>query len=671
MDRRKSLGHMLLENSTSPTTGVLQRRSALVTRQSEIDLNVNDDEAERASLRLLSEQSPTNQTSITRRSLNLGTIVNMTSPQIVDGIAQCIKLNAENKINIKNAFSLNMIDFMSWMAKNKQQEMGNLQMAAVGLDVSAKIYALRVTDLYNKTLNMAGNLVPENNDEPENENTEEINADVEGSQNLRQSQQRKKKRNANKELFTTIKALEGKKDSISLDPIMYGENDCQLPSMLYQYLFPQHCTPSLFLHFYNDIIIDENVVGNDTNSNIHISWPPILPSSEREINSLCTNFEFINYSIDSENSSPNSSQSQPQSLPQDNNLVFDFDASLPPNNEFEDVADSYEMDNDDYEHRVGCHSQPAGPVMLATLENIIDKLPTRRLEYSVFDHSLNIRWVGPSHWKIKSLVKNQGSSQATEVCTQNPKRKRKEFKLEYSTEKIKIDKKKFKKCNSQLKISTLKYSWDEEKLFFHYEPCYDKLTDSLYKLFMRPEIMITLAKNTDIDTNTVELNNEAGGYNDYNLNDTYNDCPDNQIDDIPLNENSNHENYESDDVPQDFVGENLIEAPKLTQKIFIPFSQRAKKLDMHKLKKCIWKELTTVEHNHNENNTHSNVNTVHGEKSFVQVFANLPKKLNKNDAEDLSFPIAFVSLLHLANEKCLKISGNDNYSDLKIQQDES
>lgn len=38
-------------------------------------------------------------------------------------------------------------------------------------------------------------------------------------------------------------------------------------------------------------------------------------------------------------------------------------------------------------------------------------------------------------------------------------------------------------------------------------------------------------------------------------------------------------------------------------------------------------------------------------KSFKNIYSNLPEKISKNMAKNLSVPIAFVCVLHLANEK--------------------
>jgi len=48
------------------------------------------------------------------------------------------------------------------------------------------------------------------------------------------------------------------------------------------------------------------------------------------------------------------------------------------------------------------------------------------------------------------------------------------------------------------------------------------------------------------------------------------------------------------------------------------------------------------------------------------MYSNLPEKVSKNMLENLSVPLAFTCLLHLANEKQLKIDGLASLSDIKI-----
>ena len=49
--------------------------------------------------------------------------------------------------------------------------------------------------------------------------------------------------------------------------------------------------------------------------------------------------------------------------------------------------------------------------------------------------------------------------------------------------------------------------------------------------------------------------------------------------------------------------------------------------------------------------------------SFASLLSELPKRVSGQTAENLSVPIAFVCLLHLANEKVCKVNTSQNNID--------
>lgn len=54
--------------------------------------------------------------------------------------------------------------------------------------------------------------------------------------------------------------------------------------------------------------------------------------------------------------------------------------------------------------------------------------------------------------------------------------------------------------------------------------------------------------------------------------------------------------------------------------------------------------------------------------NFKTLYETLPHRLSAKMTENLSGPLAFVGLLHLANEKCLRLGGVDDHSDVIINQ---
>jgi hypothetical protein len=60
--------------------------------------------------------------------------------------------------------------------------------------------------------------------------------------------------------------------------------------------------------------------------------------------------------------------------------------------------------------------------------------------------------------------------------------------------------------------------------------------------------------------------------------------------------------------------------------------------------------------------------TAPGAIALIYSFSDVPTLVSEKVAQNLSVPIMFVCLLHLANEKNLSITGVQDLSDLKIAQ---
>merc|ERR1719153_364130 len=102
--------------------------------------------------------------STNRRSI--GGISGLSHAQLAEHYQHCLKLSAENKVSQKNAFNLQLIDWMAQaIAKGKSKngntggvDMNDFQVAAGTLDASTKIYGFRVDVVYNDTYKLASGL---------------------------------------------------------------------------------------------------------------------------------------------------------------------------------------------------------------------------------------------------------------------------------------------------------------------------------------------------------------------------------------------------------------------------------------------------------------------------------------------------------------------------------
>ncbi|CAG8645425.1 5301_t:CDS:2, partial [Funneliformis mosseae] len=108
-----------------------------------------------------------------------------------------------------------------------------------------------------------------------------------------------------------------------------------------------------------------------------------------------------------------------------------------------------------------------------------------------------------------------------------------------------------------------------------------------------------------------------------------------------------YDDYGEEDELEGEFGDNLVTQTKRNRPEFIKYAKTAKRIDVKKLKENMWKTLA-------DNTT------------FSGVICDLKKICPQRKMKDISVPLCFVSLLHLANEKGLEITNNDQLTELHI-----
>eukprot|EP01104_Vermistella_antarctica_P008243 TRINITY_DN205_c1_g4_i2.p1 TRINITY_DN205_c1_g4~~TRINITY_DN205_c1_g4_i2.p1 ORF type:complete len:570 (+),score=196.80 TRINITY_DN205_c1_g4_i2:147-1712(+) len=86
--------------------------------------------------------------------------ISLSTPQLVDLYSNCIKLSTENKINQKNTWDLNLIDYIDDILETQHNEgdLTNFQAASCTLDASVKIYASRVDSVHTEAYKVLGGM---------------------------------------------------------------------------------------------------------------------------------------------------------------------------------------------------------------------------------------------------------------------------------------------------------------------------------------------------------------------------------------------------------------------------------------------------------------------------------------------------------------------------------
>lgn len=110
----------------------------------------------------------------------------LSAESVLNLYSNCIKLASENKINAKNTWSLALIDHISDIVRDSKDEDGqtNFQKSSCTLDAGVKIYASRVDSFHNETFKMLGGMnkvaTVEEGEEEENGGFETSKGDGEG-----------------------------------------------------------------------------------------------------------------------------------------------------------------------------------------------------------------------------------------------------------------------------------------------------------------------------------------------------------------------------------------------------------------------------------------------------------------------------------------------------------
>ncbi|XP_063934301.1 condensin complex subunit 2-like [Zophobas morio] len=236
--------------------------------------------------------------------------------------------------------------------------------------------------------------------------------------------------------------------------------------------------------------------------------------------------------------------------------------------------------------------------------------------YSYFDPKIFRAWSGPEHWKYHPIINKN---------TNETKRNPKESKLiDFSDlSKYTLD---FKGSASTILSQLTLNKLCEEKNTLPKDEHYG-IAD-LYRFFLKPRW--TISKNLRGIPNLKEasfLSNEATSI---------------------LN------NYEEDMLDNDDGLQNETETVRRhIEKVEINYAKQPTRMDVTLLKTNILNALESKISKHEK-------------PKFSEIFKKIPKQMPEELARNVSVPMCFVCLLHLANEKGLCIEQNDSMSDLVV-----
>ncbi|NXX80817.1 CND2 protein, partial [Urocolius indicus] len=623
--------------------------------------------------------------------------------QISEHYSTCIKLSAENKITTKNAFGLHLIDYITEILKQKDSDVTNFKVAAGTLDASAKIYAVRVDAVHADTYKVLGGL---GKDSASTKDVESPEGDTSAPEAVKRVQPKKK---------PSIQTIEHNLNNIN---VAEANRRCEVDPLFQKTAasFDECSTTGIFLSglhtqsWHSELLFDSSIIPLPSSETLTLpnsdavrvmDLKPLLTqcTEKRLICSSLADFQFTKWDAESHSESVSALLDKFKKSDQ----VFDVDAvtdcdgedSVPlPDNDFNSdsprntAAEKIGEFTDNPSSFGTVHQSKrtdADPFGEGDVGSMCLHVSVKAGEYSYFSPRILSMWAGPEHWRFKPRHRASVDSER-ETKKRNPK---KAFEINFDED---ID---FEACFRKTKAAvTLAKSILECQNMrsttlpadFNYDP------KNILQLFLKPTVKLF---STSKPESSLDHEDHIGEYNYNNPNDTSNFCPalqasdsgDDDDDPVPFmgqtefNLTAHPEGQDAElnraagDADITTYGElNLIAEPQKINRIAIQYAKTAKQMDMKRLKKSMWHLLTDrqkaeeVEDAEKEEEK-DNTSMVAGEKVLSGLTKQLLHRLPALMATNLSVPLAFACLLHLANEKNLKLESTEDLADVLVRQD--
>ncbi|XP_040051513.2 condensin complex subunit 2 [Gasterosteus aculeatus] len=604
----------------------------------------------------------------------------LSNAQISEHYSTCIKLSTENKITTKNAFGLHLIDYMADILKQKDSELTNFKVAAGTLDASTKIYAVRVDAVHADAYRVLGGLGAETKPGEDHGSKEE--GGDEGEVTTKQPKKKRPPKRTVEQNLSNINSAESER-KCEVDPMFQrmasSFDESSTAGVFLSVLFSEDSRCELLFPSYMTLL----------QSTPSYSPPPAqaVPASpfmaglrrSKEKSSICPSLQDFSFT------SWNPEQTMNQLLEKIKQGEHVFDVNAEPELEEDDCPD-FDADYEDgvggceerpKEFKDGCEASGSGrrgrdviPIGEGDITTMCLQLSSQPREYSYFSPRTMATWAGPGYWQFKPKHKLDHLPDK-ETRKRKPK---KTFEIDLN-EDVNFDTYfRTTRAATTNSKSALSASIKKTKLpaDFQFPP------ETLSQLAFKPSSSLGQEGQKRLSG---ELGEGIGDYDYNNANDTANFCPGLQGGDSDDEgegfAGSDDTQPSGDSIPlpsQDQEGlatygeDDLVPEPHRVNQIEINYAKTAKKMDMKRLKNNMWTLLTESPENPAEEDDAVEKPEVCGEKVFSKTTQTLLQRLPNTMAQNLSVPLAFVALLHLANEKNLELVKVDDMSDIIIRQ---
>ena len=616
--------------------------------------------------------------------------------------SNCIKLASENKINAKNTWSLALIDHISEIVRDSKDEDGqtNFQKSSCTLDAGVKIYASRVDSFHSETFKMLGGMNKvSQQEEVEGDESEGHKGDgAEGSQAVdgEEGDENARKKRATRAVATleapeshSTKALE---EAVVVDPLfqktsaLFDEGGASglLLNNLSVHRGCNICFDSEEVPDYTDVADDNEPPLKGVTIDL-TSIRDVVESASRSaataarITPTIAVIEDMLTELTGADAPSAAAAAAAAANSGGANGVSLFDFSQGSNGspggvqfaEYDDDDEEGVRDEDDFGGAAldfggldddagfdekeeggsfGHHANGGGFGAVLAPDSALDADGPAGLEW-VIQSGMGgkMAWAGPSHWRFKAPPKSTAGATAGEDDEAGVKPKTKRAKGELTFD--------FENPGEPDEARFTLAATSEELLLVSAPTAVDTLLPADLGYEAKDLVRLSLRPNAGV-TDVMGAKGVSGGDFD-SRNEAYGDDSDDGdfggggFDD----EDGDVDGFGSADDGQ-LGADGLVAAPRRVEKIRVNYARATKQVDVKELKATLWENINDP--------AVSNPDTKTGAHSFHDLLQKFPEDNMAGNTEDISVHMAFICMLHLANEHGLKITDRPCLSDLDI-----
>uniref|UniRef100_A0A6P4EAW0 Condensin complex subunit 2 n=1 Tax=Drosophila rhopaloa TaxID=1041015 RepID=A0A6P4EAW0_DRORH len=643
-------------------------------------------------------------------------------------IRNCLEIYNGNKLSKDNAWSLTLIDSLANLLEHHHKRIGNFKMAGSSLEASSKVYGLRVDSIYLDAMRISAGLSARTLTAGEGQNAAE-QAQKEAAPNPKRQKKNVSTVTKNKDTLNSRLDTAPLQDPVfgKLNSTVGSINASNrlmhniLPSLdselrlrtTYRFWDSQESTEEIQDH----TTLNADMEEWPAEALVGCAWmrKPLNNAERLNLRPLHTGYILTSAP------NPTASKDKPARPTLDDDqhdeineisMSFDINAECEPMPDLDGPpplvmeVDSNEIEELTTEEQMVINNRRRLGKQAEFIEDLRPVDGNSKLEYSYRPmEQISQFWAGPSHWKFKrtrphsTFTQTTGQADAQPVRSQRPKKSthltanRRAKAVDYGN----VTENFFQPLDTSIRQRRVNFEkkWDSCKLIlptkFNLDP------DYFFKYESAPSIKVSQRAGEPDSDEGGDLGIDMGADiyhdedNDQELfnNEHFTDAVPANVSVIAaiaaeqgaegmmdvdagemgltqMNATCNNTVFE--------IGTEFVGAPSQVSKGTVPFAKRAKVIDMKSLKKCcnslIHKQLLTdvpeetiPSHPKKKNEHYSK-----GVASFQEVYTKLPNLLTTKVADSLSPSVAFLAVLHLANDQKLRLIPQENVEDFQIRQ---